>query len=102
MLVVFNFALSIAFVVGVIWALTALAELRRGQREIVEVLTNVARTLGLPTKPQTLVVLCGKCGAQYAADLTGCDICGQAKAKDAVQFVPSAIPGAASSSMPRG
>jgi hypothetical protein len=89
LLALFNIALSIAFIVGIVWALNTLGELRRGQRQLSQDLAHLAEALRIPLRSDEPIVTCPRCGAHYAADLTGCNVCGRAKPKDAVAFVPS-------------
>jgi len=81
-------ALLIAIIVGFFWALLTLAELRRGQARLQRTVDRIARSVGSPPRPEQAVIICERCGAEYSAELTGCDQCGRAKPKDAVAHYP--------------
>jgi len=91
--VMIDWLLSVAFLVAIVWGLVTIAELKRGQRALIEDMTRLTQGLGFP-RPAKPVVTCERCGAQYDAELTGCNVCGRAKPKGA--DAPSAdLPGAA-------
>ena len=89
LLAILYIAFLVSIVAGFCWALSALAELRRGQARLQRDVDRIARAMGVSPAPDRAVISCDRCGAEYSAELTGCEQCGRAKPKGAVAHFPA-------------
>jgi hypothetical protein len=87
-----NSAISLALVVAFFWALSTLADLRRGQVQLQEEIDRIIEALGLPSRRARAAVRCEHCGAVYLDTLPECYRCKRPRPANAVRIMPGAAP----------